>query len=153
MPRSSNVRQSHYCSRIYSLDASKLHSASLFYAPCRAAAENASFFHDHKQPPRDALDVNSWLTSGSKVSTPPVAIVPTAIGYVNREVVADAIGVWRATAAGSGHSAFFALAARLRSAGLPMLEIERRLMEEAEHAHSPNERRHEIADVVASLNK
>lgn len=141
----------HTLGRQHGLDASKMHAASLLYAPCQAADESGSFFHDHRQLPRTALDVNYWLKGGSKLSAPTLAIAPEVVGHLDRETVVDAIGVWRAAPSGSGHRAFFALAARLRRAGFSTSAVKDVLEEEAQHAHSPHERRREIAGVIAGL--
>lgn len=132
--------------RQHGLDVSKLHAASLFYAPCQAADPSASFFHDHAEQPRTALDVDRWLTAG--LSSMAVRPVPSLDGPIERCAVQKAIGKWRAAPAGTGHSAFFALAAHLKRAGLSAMEIESLLTQEAQHARSPRERRAEIPNLI-----
>lgn len=69
----------------------------------------------------------------------------------------DVIGAWgrdwRMTPRGSGHAAFFSLAAALQRAGLDMGEIRDKLWEEAAYGNSPRKRRGEIKDILKSLSR
>ena len=48
---------------------------------------------------------------------------------------------------------FFQFGVDLRSAGMPLGEIESTLMEEAKHGRSPAERRAQIKSIMATLRK
>lgn len=52
---------------------------------------------------------------------------------------------------GSGHSAFFRMAAQIKAAGVPMMDLETMLHEEARMAHSPQERRAEIPSIMTRM--
>ncbi len=135
--------------RQHGLDVSKMHAASLFYAPCQAADPTASSFHDHNDQPRTALDVDHWMTAGtSSIAARPMATLPSLHGPIERAAVDKAIAKWRAAPAGSGHSAFFALAAQLNRAGLSAMELESLLKQQAQHARSPRERHAEIPNLI-----
>lgn len=136
--------------RRHGLDVTKMHPASLFYAPCQAADPTASFFRDHNDQPRTALDVDRWLEGARSLPAVSVPITPLLHGPIERAAVEKAIGRWRAAPAGSGHSAFFALAAQLKRAGMSAMKLEGLLAKEAEHARSPNERHAEIRGLVAA---
>ena len=57
------------------------------------------------------------------------------------------------TPRGSGHTAFFALAAALNRADLDLGEIREKLWEEAAYGHSSRKRRGEIKDILKSLGR
>jgi hypothetical protein len=135
--------------RQHGLDVSKMHAASMFFAPCQAAANEASFFHDHDELPRAALDVDGWLAAGWSISTTPALTMPSVGGRVDREAAAKAVNAWRVTPKGSGRSAFYALSRRLQRAGMSRAELNELLTHEAQYARSPNERRREIPGLVA----
>lgn len=140
--------------RRHGLDASKMHAASMFYAPCQAADRAASFFHDHNDQARTALDVDHWLAAATRMSAAQVSTISTNMpvaDQVDHEAVAQAITAWRSAPAGTGHLAFYALSVRLKRAGLSSSDVELLLKREATHAHSPNERRAEISGLIASL--
>jgi hypothetical protein len=65
--------------------------------------------------------------------------------------ISRAIADWRSAAPGDGHRAFFALASRLRAAGLNLVELEGLLKSEVAFARSPRERRGEIKGIVRKL--
>jgi len=135
--------------RKHGLDVTKMHAASLFYAPCQAADATASFFHEHNDQPRTALDVDHWRTAGtSSIAARPIATLPSLHGPIERAAVDKAIAKWRAAPAGSGHSAFFALAAQLKRAGMSAMELDSLLKQEAQHARSPRERHAEIPNLI-----
>jgi hypothetical protein len=52
---------------------------------------------------------------------------------------------------GTGNDSFFNLALSLRSAGMSLEEIEKKLQEQAEFARSPDERRSRIPSILQSL--
>ncbi|MCW1841580.1 hypothetical protein [Prosthecomicrobium hirschii] len=175
--------------RCHGFDVSKFNSSSLFYAPCRAAHPEGSFFVDYADPKRSALDLHSWLENcildlrpepepePAKPVEPPATTtsVPSlhdtcsaslrAIADKLRETqarhdqqkrevrIARAIETWRLAPPGTGHDAFFRLAAALKRAGLKDNEIEWRLREEAYAGHSPKDRRNEIRGIMRSLNR
>jgi len=133
----------------HGLDTSKMHAASLFYAPCQAAEKTASFFHDHNEVSRAALDVDYWLTGAtSLIAVGPATSLPLLQGPIEKGALDQAIGKWRAAPKGSGHSAFFALATHLKRAGMSTMDMQSLLQQEAEHAHSPHERRAEIQGLI-----
>lgn len=135
----------------HGLDASKLHAASLFYAPCQAANGSASFFHDHNELPRAALEVDRWLEGARSLPAVSVPMTPLQHGPIEKGAVDKAIGKWRAAPMGSGHSAFFALATQLRRAGMSGMEMGSLLKQEAQHARSPRERYAEIPSLIAPV--
>jgi hypothetical protein len=138
--------------RRHGLDASKMHAASLFYAPCQAADPTVSFFHDHSEQPRTALDVDHWMTAvTSSIAARPMATLPLLPRPIERAAVDKAIGKWRTASAGSGHSAFFALAVQLKRAGMSAMEMESLLKQEAQHGRSPRERHAEIPNLIAPV--
>lgn len=134
--------------RRHGLDASKMHAASLFYAPCQAACRSASFFHDHSEQARAALDVDHWMTTAICMSVNAAPSMSPVPPQVDHRAVASAVTAWRAAPLGSGHSAFFALSARLKRAGMSINEVESLLKQEAEYAQSPRERRAEITGLL-----
>lgn len=134
--------------RRHGLDASKMHAASLFYAPCQAADPTASFFHDHSEQARAALDVDHWMTTAICMSVNAAPSMPLVPPQVDHRAVASAVAAWRAAPLGSGHKAFFALSARLKRAGMSVNEVETLLKQEAEYAQSPRERRAEIPGLL-----
>ncbi len=136
--------------RRHGLDVTKMHAASLFYAPCQAADPTASFFRDHKDRRRTALDVDRWLEGARSLPAVSVPTTPLLHGPIERAAVDKAIGRWRAAPAGSGRSAFFALSAQLRRAGMSAVELKALLTQEADHARSPKERHAEIQGLVAA---
>jgi hypothetical protein len=68
-------------------------------------------------------------------------------------LIEKAIQDWRMTPRGSGHAAFFSLAAALQRAGLDLGEIRDKLWEEAAYGNSPKKRRGEIKDILKSLGR
>lgn len=68
-------------------------------------------------------------------------------------LIEKAVQDWRMTPRGSGHAAFFRLAAALNRAGLDVGEIQNRLWEEAAYGNSPRKRRAEIKDILKSLSR
>lgn len=68
-------------------------------------------------------------------------------------IVEKAIDEWRSTPRGSGHTAFFRLAASLHRAGLDLSEIREKLWEEAAYGYSARERRGEIGETLKSLSR
>jgi hypothetical protein len=137
--------------RRHGLDDSKMHAASLFYAPCMAAEQTASFFHDYNEVPRTALDVDRWVAAATSVAPVPLPTISSVLLQPNRQAVSQAITVWRSTPAGSGRTAFYALAMRLLRAGISLSEMQALLEQEAQHAHSPRERYAEIPALIAAV--
>lgn len=136
--------------RRHGLDASKLHAASMFYAPCQAADPTASFFHDHNEQPRTAVDVDWWLEGARSLAAVSLPIKPLLHRPIGRAAVDKAIAKWRAAPAGFGHSAFYALATQLKRAGMSAVELKAWLTQEADYARSPKERHAEIPGLVAA---
>jgi hypothetical protein len=132
----------------HGLDASKMHAASLFYAPCQAAEKAASFFHDHSDVLRAALDVDCWLATANGALDTHLRVVRSVPAQAESSAIQEAISAWRAAPAGSGRKAFFVLARRLQRAGISPNELETLLMQEVRHARSPNERRAEIPGLL-----
>lgn len=136
--------------RRHGLDGSKLHAASMFYAPCQASDPTASFFHDYNELPRKALDVDRWMAAATSVAAVPLPTIASVLPQSGRQAVFQATTVWRSTPAGSGRKAFYALAMRLMRAGISLNEMEVLLTQEAQHAHSPRERHSEIPALIAA---
>ncbi len=138
--------------RRHGLDVTKMHAAAMFYAPCQATDPTASFFHDHNEQPRTALDVDHWMTAGrSSTAAKPVTMLPLLHGPIEKGAVDKAIAKWRAAPAGSGHSAFYALAAKLKRAGMSAVELESLLTQETQHARSLRERHAEIPNLIGPV--
>lgn len=72
---------------------------------------------------------------------------------IREAAIVAAIDRWRAAPRGNGNRAFFQLAVDLRKAGVEFREIASRLREEAASAHSPSERRAEIAAIMRKIAK
>lgn len=64
-----------------------------------------------------------------------------------------AIAEWRCIPKGDGNRAFFVLAVKLLRAGMDLLDIRHTREVEAGLAHSPRERRREIAAIIKGIAK
>ena len=72
---------------------------------------------------------------------------------VDWESVELAAKLWRGSQVepGNGHYMFFMLARSLKLAGMDYPEVEMMLRSEADHAHTPNERKAEIPGLIRDL--
>lgn len=155
--------------KAHGFDRSKFAAASLFYAPCQAAAGlEASFFVDQAGPGRAPLDVRLWVSKPVvQEDKEPGACAPTAGGSEwfrstrgrlgagaegRREA---AIAEWRANGVlpGRGRGGLYKLGLRLARAGLEAGELRMTLWSEAGLANSPAERRAEIEGLVRTLRR
>lgn len=150
----------------HGFDESKFVPNSLFYAPCQAADEGASFFEDYNGERRKPLNPFVWVEYDTRrVNLPKqVAVLTNSIAAnvaantsqvvnINQPKIDAAITNWRNSSKGEGHRAFFTLGARLKAARMNMLDIEQTLRAEAMNAHNPKERIGEIKEVMKSLRK
>jgi hypothetical protein len=134
------------------LDWSKRNPTSLFYLPCLAKDEAASFFTYYDDAGRKTLNPVTWITN-----TKPEPAEPEPVWEendhqdVNHAIVDTARCEWRATPKGQGNDAFFRFALKLRKAGLSPAEIKAILTEEAGHAHSPKDRLAQIKGIMNTL--
>lgn len=138
------------------LDKSKKPPTSLFYLPRQAKNPEDSFFWDFKDG-RTALDPTQWIENSLFVAES-FKITKTAFQEKDREpdqaLIEAARTEWRnATPKGKGNDAFFEFAGKLRKAGMSDWEIEATLLDEAQYAHSPSDRRWQIPSIMKSLGK
>lgn len=138
----------------HGFDIGKFGASSLFYAPCQAVNASDSFFVDYDDADRAPLDPQRWIENDD---SPMDTIAhfepcePPTTNGASEELVTAAVSQWRQTPKGHGHSAFFRLAIDLKKAGLGAVEIEQQLFSEAQFAHSPRERRAEVAGLIKGL--
>jgi hypothetical protein len=137
------------------LDKSKKPPTSLFYLPSQAKNPKDSFFWDFKDG-RAALDPTQWIEN-SIYGAESFKITKSAFEEKVREpdqaLIEAAKAEWRVTPKGKGDDAFFEFAKKLKKAGMSDWEIEATLSDEAQHAHSPSERRRQIPSIMHSLRK
>lgn len=150
----------------HGFDESKFTAASLFYAPCQAAAgPAASFFTDHHEG-REAIDPIVWVarsTLDQRPAPPPPTFVRSSpapipgmdpIADVVRESkVNAAIGAFRAAPDGQRNRTFMALAGRLAALGLPRAWVGAILADEARRPGAGTKRRAQVSSVLAWLDK
>jgi hypothetical protein len=137
------------------LDWSKRNPASLFYLPCHAKANGASFFTYYDDAGRKILDPVTWLQN-----TIPESEVPEIVWWdesrpreINHAIVDAARREWREAPKGQGNDAFFRFGLQLRKSGLSPAEIRAILTEEASYAHSPKDRKAHIPSIMNTLFK
>jgi hypothetical protein len=136
------------------LDWSKRNPTSLFYLPCLAKDQAASFFTYYDDAGRKALDPVIWITNTTPEPAEPEPVWDeNEHRAVNYAIVDAARCEWRATPKGQGNDAFFRFALKLRKAGLSPVEIEAILTEETGHAHSPKDRLAQIKGIMDTLFK
>ena len=147
-------------SRPSGLDVSKRTPAGFFYAPCQAKNPTDSFFWSYIEAPRQLLDPVPWIENSVVPFRAP--FIPRDRSYDGRQVyqqkvnlaaVEEATKQWKQSREhpGTGNDGFFSLALSLRSAGMSIDEIERKLHEEARYGRSPGERRSQIRSIMQSL--
>lgn len=163
--------------RTHGFDLSKLNAASLFYLPAQAADPRGSFFEEHNNDRRRALDPVKWIKRAvqggvaagqdavespsftTSPDGPPGSLQSTQADSLSSTASeaqkASAIRDWTAAnqQQGQGNRAFYRLALRLVRAGLPHSEIREVLHEEARWARSPAERRGEIARIIQKFQR
>jgi hypothetical protein len=128
------------------LDKSKRAPCSLFYLPCQAKDPQESFFKDCKDG-RMTLNPFDWVEH-SAFDFDDTEFYSSEFQRKAREPdqirIEAAKEEWRSTPEGMGNDAFFSFALELRKAGMSELDIEDTLIEEANCANSPGERRNQI---------
>jgi hypothetical protein len=118
------------------LDTSKKSPTSLFYLPCQAINPSDSFFWDYKDNGRKTLDPTKWTTN-TVVHFPRVdarrETPPPLTREVDQSAIDEATRAWRESPQhpGEGNARFFNYALSLRSAGMPLADIEVKLPQEA----------------------
>jgi hypothetical protein len=135
------------------LDYSKRTAASIFYAPCQAKNPADSFFTSYNEG-RDLLDPMIWIENSLVPAQEPfVANNDQSPRVVDQAAVDLATKKWRQSrqCPGKGNEMFFAYALALRQAGMDLSNIEQKLSEEARFGRTPDERKHQIPSIIASL--
>jgi len=162
------------------LDMSKRTPSSFFYAPCRPLTKKGTeytFFIDTSwsQPCWDVVKAidNMILVDVEYIETNPVmnkasdkmkalrdklmnpVIDDGQAAIMQQKKIDAAEQAWKESQyqAGTGNDAFFKLAVSLKNANLDMIEIERKLRDNAMFAHSPSERRNQIPSIKSSLKR
>jgi hypothetical protein len=156
-----NDQKTSKSSRPSGLDVSKKSAASLFYAPCQAKNPADSFFHYYSEAPRQLLEPFLWLeNSVVQFRAPFIPKDPTFNDgreinqrKVDLVAVAQATNQWQQSRAhpGTGNDSFFNYALSLRSAGMSLDEIDKKLEEQAQFGRSPDEREKQIGSIMESL--
>jgi hypothetical protein len=139
------------------LDLGKRPPSSLFYLPCQAQDPSQSFFIDYKEPPREILDAEVWISNSIIPGQPLLEAFPVIDG--NRPI--DEAKVYAATTEwqdsrnhpGEGGWRFWIYALKLRSAGMDLPEIKAKLTAEAKNGRTPKERLWQIKSIMDSLRK
>jgi hypothetical protein len=138
------------------LDVSKRTPTSIYYAPCQAKNPADSFFWYYSEAPRQLLNPIIWIENS--VVQIRVPFIPKDRPFndqpeVNQQQVDEATEEWRNSSQheGEGNDRFWQYALQLRSAGMSIDEIERKLDEEARYGGSPDERRSQIHSIMQSL--
>ena len=138
------------------LDVSKKSPASLFYLPSQAKNPGESFFHDYNDDKRQILDPMAWVMN-SVVQFPKVDgrrnALQTPPKKVDQAAVERATNIWRESPKypGEGNDRFFNYAISLRSAGMSLNDIERKLRDKAGFGRSPNDRTDQIPWIMKTL--
>jgi hypothetical protein len=150
-------------SRPSGLDVSKRSAASVYYAPCQAKNPADSFFRYYDEAPRQLLDPVLWLANSIVPFRAPFISKDRSFNdqrgvnqqKVNLAAVEEATKQWHQSRAhpGTGNDSFFNYALSLRSAGMSLDQIERKLEEQAQYGRSPAERRSQISSIMQSLQK
>jgi hypothetical protein len=141
--------------RLHGLDKSKMHAASLFYAPSQAKAGSKSFFEVRDGKP---LDVLKWLRlpvhgdlSEVDSTTSSVVTAQSSASSTYSSEIQRFVSEYKCVPAGSGqrNGAFYALARKLSGLGLSNEQIEVELT----HADYDGSRRKKraIKGVIKSL--
>jgi hypothetical protein len=143
-------------SRRSGLDISKKPPTSLFYLPCQAKDASQSFFKYYTEDMREMLDPMKWIVNTVvhfPTKTPTQKYQVPQSRTVNHAAAAEATRVWRQSRKhpGEGNARFFNYAVSLRSAGMPLEQIEQKLREEAQYGRSPAERTQQIPSIMQSL--
>ena len=134
------------------LDWSKRNPTSLFYLPCLAKDEAASFFTYYDDAGRHTVNPIIWIANTTPEPEEPEPVWDeNGQGEVNHAIVDTARREWRATPKRQGNDAFFRFALKLRKAGLSHAEIQAILTEEARHAHSLKDRLAQIKGIMNTL--
>jgi hypothetical protein len=122
------------------LDVSKRTAASVYYAPCPAKNPADSFFRYYSEAPRQLLDPIPWIAN---------SVVPFRVPFIpkdrssddQREVSqqkVDCVAVekatvrWHQAPPHTGNDNFYNYALSLRSAGMSLDQVERKLQEQAQ---------------------
>ena len=137
------------------LDVSKKTPTSLFYLPCQAKSPADSFFEDYKDEKRKILDPMTWVRN-SVVQFPQVDDAQKHIQQpkeVDQAAVEKTTMIWRESPKypGEGNARFFNFAVSLRSAGMPLDQIEMTMRENVEDGNSPKERKDKIPWIMKTL--
>ena len=125
----------------------------IFLARQKALAD--SFFEDYKDEKRKILDPMTWVRN-SVVRFPQVDDAQKHIQQpkeVDQAAVEKATMIWRESPKypGEGNARFFNFAVSLRSAGMPLDQIEMTMRENVEDGNSPKERKDQIPWIMKTL--
>jgi hypothetical protein len=141
------------------LDVSKRTPTSLYYAPCQARNPADSFFWTYSEAPRQLLNPMVWIENSVVPFRPP--FIPKDRPFndqreisqqkVDLAAVEEATKQWHQAPPGTGNDSFFNYALSLRSAGMSLDQIEKKLEEEARSGRSPHERKKQIPCIMQSL--
>jgi hypothetical protein len=147
--------------RLTGLDVSKRTPTSLYYAPCQARNAADSFFRYYSEAPRQLLDPVLWIANS--VGPFRLPFIPKDRSFndqwqVNQQkvdlaAVEQATKQWQQSCAyfGTGNDSLFNYALSLRSAGMSLDQIEKKLEEQAQFGRSPDERKKQIPSIMQSL--
>jgi hypothetical protein len=139
------------------LDKGKKAPCSLFYAPCQAQNPENSFFEYYNGPELELLNPITWIENVVPFKAPsaPRELAPAKGRWIDEAMVQTATEEWRESPKypGEGNDRFFQYALVLRDAGMEPVEIEAKLMSEAQDGRSPDERRDQVLSIMTSLRK
>lgn len=138
------------------LDLAGKSPTQLFYLPAQAQNPTQSFFRDYRDDKRAVLDPAVWLENNIirlPDKCPTVKSETSQANEIDHAKVEEATRVWRQSPnhPRQGNRRFFLYAVSLRSAGMPLDQIESKLREEAEYGRCPDKRRRRIPSVIKTL--
>jgi hypothetical protein len=138
------------------LDVSKKSPTSLFYLACQAANPSDSFFQDYDDGKRKILEPMTWIDNTVihfREANAQKHVQWTAPREIDQAAVEKATMIWRESPKypREGDTRFFNYAISLRSAGMSLNDIERKLQDEAGFGRSPGERRAQIPSIMKTL--
>ncbi|WP_156467664.1 hypothetical protein [Methylobacterium sp. Leaf91] len=150
--------------KAHGIDMSKRHAASLFYLPCQPRDPKGKIWKEHKDASRMPLDVDSWLEHAIPVETSVFETEVTSSRSNSQDVArppVDQARIDRAmerwtthgTRAGNGDSELFILSQELKRANLPFDEAEILLLQAAQSANTPTDRRIQAQKIMKKLRK
>ena len=161
----------------HGLDPSKLTASDILYFPCQPKDPSGAYFNVFKGKGREPLLVQEWIekyiaareeeekqavfknedTSAFietplEEANPTLPETPSVISQtgsrVDQEAVERACCEWHECPPGKGNHEFFILGVRLAQAGCDQSEIASILQDQANYAHSPDERRKQINTII-----